>query len=126
MTWITPVTSWSNGNRFTCDDMNRIAGNINYLYPDARLKDDYTQNDYLTQSEWDSLTEALNTLVTVSGLKRTVSGYDGTADTFVNIEQLIQDLYDRIALNKAQAPASIYAGDELYVANPAENYVRGV
>lgn len=126
MTWITPVTDWSNGNRFTFADMNRIAGNINEMYPSANLKADYTQNDYLTVSEWDALTSALTTLVNVSGLKSTVVGYDGTAETFAQIEQLTQDLYDRLALNRAQAPATIYAGDDLYTASPVENYVRGV
>ena len=32
MAWQTPYTSWSNGNLFTYEDMNRITGNINYLY----------------------------------------------------------------------------------------------
>lgn len=125
MTWITPVTDWSNGNRFTYEDMNRIAGNINHLSA-AGIKDDYTQDDYLTAEAWLSLTTALSNLVAVTGLNRTVAGWEGTAETINSIEGLTQDLYDRIELINAQASATIYAGDNLYVAQPVENYVRGV
>lgn len=126
MTWVTPVITWSNGNRFTCDDMNRINGNVNFLDSTADLRTDYTTNDFLTVADWNALTSALNKLIAVTGLQATVQGWDGTAETFNGIEGLIQDLYDRIGLVQKQAPATIYSGDDLYVATPVENYVRGL
>jgi hypothetical protein len=130
MAWIEPVTNWSNGNRFTYADMNRITGNVNYLYPAANLPT-YTQNDFLTRSGWDALLSALDTLVTATGLDATVPGDAMTGDTMNEVESLILALKERIELRAAQAVATIYAGDGIYTADAgqypnAENYVRGV
>lgn len=130
MAWQTPKTNWSNGNRFTYIDMNRITGNINYLYPGANLPT-YTQNDFLTKNGWDALLSALDLLVTTSGLDATVPGDAMTGDTMNEVEGLILDLKERIELNAAQAVANIYAGDDIYTAAAgsypnAENYVRGI
>ena len=132
MAWITPKTDWSNGNRFTYNDANRIAGNINFLYPAANVKDDYTQDDYLSVTDFNAWTTNLTALVSVSGLTAVVSGYDGTAETFNSIESLLSDLYIRIQLNNEQKVANIYAGDDLYAASDGqytgvtENYSRGI
>ena len=131
MAWITPKTDWSNGNRFTYEDANRIAGNINFLYPAANLNDSYTKNDFLSTTDFDAWTANLSALVSVSGLTAVVSGYDGTAETFNSIESLLSDLYVRIQLNNEQKVANIYAGDDLFVSNNGsygntENYSRGV
>lgn len=132
MAWQDPVTTWSNGNRFTYNDMNRIAGNVNFLYPSANLKDDYTQNDFLTTTQWSALTSALQDLIVTTGLSAEIPGEAMTADTINDIESLTQDLYDRIGLNNAQVVANIYTGDDLYAAatgqytDVAENYTRGV
>ena len=132
MAWQTPYTTWSNGNRFTYDDMNRIAGNVNYLYPAASLKADYTNNDILTTTQWAALLSALQDLIVTTGLSAEIPGEAMTADTINDIESLTQTLYDRIGLNNAQAVANIYTGDDLYAAatgqytDVAENYTRGV
>lgn len=131
MAWTTPVTNWSNGNNFTHDDMNRICGNINYLYPAAALPS-YTQNDILTTNDWEDMAKALFTLIEVSGITGEVPVSNMTADTINAVEGLIQEIYDRINLNMAQEVATVYAGDDLYAAamgsytDIAENYVRGV
>lgn len=126
MAWQTPYTTWSNGNRFTYDDMNRIAGNVNYLYAAADLKDDYTNNDFLSASEWTALQAALQTLIATTGLSAEVPGDAMTADTINEVESLIQDLYDRITLNQAQAVAVVHVGQGYYTAETAQNYLRGV
>lgn len=126
MAWQTPVVTWSSVDRVTYDDLNRIAGNINYLYPLANLKDDYTQNDFFTSAEFAAWTSALEILVAVSGVTSSVPGWDSTPEFFNEIEGLIQALSDRIELNLRQAPATIYAGDDLYVSGAPENYVRGI
>lgn len=130
MAWQTPYTSWSNGNLFTYEDMNRITGNINYLYPGANLPE-VTQNSFLTVSLWHSVLNALQTLIYVSGLSADVPGDEMTADTMNDVEDLIQRLADRIELNLAQTVATVYTGDDVYVAESggytdvSENYVRG-
>lgn len=130
MAWVTPFTTWSN-EKMTYSDMNRIAGNVNFLYPGASLKDNYTQNDYLLVSEYAALTNALNALIATSGLNGTVPAWNNTPEVLNSLETLIQDLYDRIALNAAQNVAAAYSGDDLYTAAVgsypnAEQYTRGV
>lgn len=130
MAWTYTYTDWSNGNNFTHDDMNRITGNINYLYPSAGLPT-YTQNDILTTTDWTDVTDALSVLISVSGVGGSVPGDTMTADTMNEVEGLIQQIYDRINLNNAQAVANIYAGDDLYTASvgqysTCDNYSRGV
>lgn len=130
MAWVTPYTDWSDGQMFTYNDWNRIAGNINHMYPAANIPT-VTQNDFLTKQIWDTAIAALQTLIYVTGLAADVPGEDLTADTMNALESLIQGLYDRIALNLAQAVAVVYSGDDLYAAvsgsypDVAENYVRG-
>ena len=131
MSWQTPFTTWSNGDRFTYEDMNRITGNINVLYPAANLREDYTQNDILTVSAYESLTDALNTVAQGAGITDTAPGYDGTADTFNQLESMILAVYDRLALNLKQKVANIYTGDGLYSAASGsypncENHTRGI
>lgn len=131
MAWTYTYTDWSNGNNFTHEDMNRISGNINYLYPAAALPT-YTQNDILTTTDWAELVKALMALINASGVSGEAPGSILTADTINQVERLIQDIYDRINLNMAQEVATVYAGDDLYAAatgsytDISENYVRGV
>ena len=130
MAWITPYTDWSDGSMFTYEDWNRIAGNINYLYPAANVPT-ATHNDFLTKSMWDTALSGLQVLIYVSGLQSEVPSHDMTADNMNAMEDLIQALYDRIALNLAQGVAMVYAGDDIYSAGDgtytgiAENYARG-
>lgn len=118
-------TEWSNGNNFTYTDMNRINENINEMYPAAALPT-YTNNDILTTMDWQDMINALQVLLSVSGVGGSLPGSTLTADTINEIESLIQAIYDRINLNNAQEVANIYANDDLYSADIAENYVRGV
>lgn len=132
MAWTYTKTDWSDGNRFTPGDMNRINGNINALYPDADLPENETQNGFWTVAEFSAIEQALAALIATSGLNASVPGYAGTSDTINEIEDLTQRLHDRIALNLAQAPATIYAGDDLFASQSGqypdvtENYSRGV
>ncbi len=130
MAWVTPYTEWSDGSMFTYEDWNRIAGNINYLYPSANVPT-VTHNDFLTKAMWDAALSGLQILIYASGLQSEVPSYDMTADNMNTMEDLIQALYDRIALNLAQGVAMIYAGTDIYAASDgtymgiAENYARG-
>lgn len=131
MAWQEPHMDWANGNMFTYEDMNRIVGNINYLYPSAGLTE-YTQNDILNVTDWAAVLAALSDLIATSGVESSLPGDGMTADTINDIESLLQTLYDRIGLNAAQAVATIYTNDDLYAAESGayedvvENYSRGV
>ena len=131
MAWSDPYVNWSNGNNFTYDDMNRITGNINYLYPAASLPT-YTQNDILTTTDWSNVQTALATLLAASGVAGTIPGNSMTADTMNAVEGLLLEIYDFLNLKAAQSVATVYCGDNLYASNMgsytdiAENYVRGV
>lgn len=130
MAWVTPYTDWSEENRFTHEDWNRIAENINYLYSAANIPN-VTQNDFLGRTIWAAAIDALQTLIYATGLQAETPGDDMTAETMNALESLIQQLYDRIALNLLQKIAMPYAGDDLFVANDGaylevtENYTRG-
>lgn len=52
MTWVEPVTDRPNSQtRTTATDMNRIAGNINYLLK-TNIKANYTDTDIVTYTQW--------------------------------------------------------------------------
>lgn len=125
MAWTYTYTEWSNGNNFTYTDMNRINDNINALYPAAALPT-YTHNDILTTNDWSDMIKALQVLLSVSGVGGSLPGSLMTADTINEVESMIQAIYDRIQLNNAQSVANIYTGDNLFAAEVADNYVRGV
>lgn len=130
MAWVTPYTDWSDGNMFTYEDWNRIAGNINYLYSAANIPT-ATHNDFLTKAMWTAAINALQTLIYATGLNADVPGSTMNAEAINAIEDLIQQLYDRIGLNLRQTVATAFAGDDIYAANAgqytdiAENYTRG-
>lgn len=121
MSWIEPKTNWQSTDRVTADDMNRITGNLNSLYPDGKLKEDYTGNDFVRKAEWEQILSSLSTLNTVTQLLEEVPGDEMTAVTFNRVEALTQNLKDRLELLLRQSKASSYAG-EIYA---DENYARG-
>lgn len=75
MAWITPVTDRKSGaSKMTYVDMNRISGNIAYLYDYAVAhgytishanvqKTSWTQNDIVTYSDW--YTDIIGTLAAI-------------------------------------------------------------
>lgn len=128
MTWITPVTDWVEGDRCSFQDMNRIAGNVNYLHQNAQLKADYTANDFVTVAEWSAILIALAELRQATFLQEEthLPGADMIAGTFNEVEELTLAIYERIGKMLAQKPANIYAGDDICTSTIPENYVRGV
>lgn len=80
MPWITPVTNRTSGKaRMTYIDMNRISGNVSYLYNYALehgyeveggdvVKTSWTQNDIVTVSEWESIQSVLSAVRNAAGL----------------------------------------------------------
>lgn len=131
MSWQTPFTQWTQTSRVTYADMNRIAGNINYLLPSANLYDRYTANDFVTVTDWENICNALIRLITLSNVNEYFSlTWSLTSNTFNTIERITGVIYDALTIYDMQHVADNYAGDDLYSSSwgsygNTENYVRG-
>ena len=69
--WQTPYTNWSTGSFVTHEDMNRIGGNLNYLLngaTEATIKEDWTQDDFVTRQAWQSICVAIKALAIWVGI----------------------------------------------------------
>jgi hypothetical protein len=122
MPWIEPKTDWSGSDRVTSTDMNRICGNLNVIYPDGKLKEDYTDNDFVTLSQWHQILSALQTMLAVTGLAESVPGDEMTSETFSQVESLALQIRNRILYLLDQTKAASYSGDQVYA---ADTYVAG-
>lgn len=130
-TWQEPFTSWTPNSRVTYEDMNRIAGNINYLLPSANLYDQYTASDFVTVTDWENICNALIRLITLSNVNEYFSlTWSLTSGVFNRIERITGAIYDALTIYDLQHVADNYAGDDLYASSwgsygNTENYVRG-
>jgi hypothetical protein len=118
MTWITPKTDWSAADLVTAEDMNRICGNLNIVYPAGKLKTDYTADDFVTVSEWQGILSALSTMLSVIGLAGPIPGDEMTSDTFNQVEELTQKIRTSLETYFLQTKASSYAGDTVFTGEP--------
>jgi hypothetical protein len=122
MTWINPKTDWSGADRVTSSDMNRICGNLNVVYPDGKLKDDYTDNDFVTISQLHQILAALQTMLAVTGLPQPALGNEMTSETFSQVEDLTLQIRNQILYLLDQTKAASYSGDLVYA---ADTYAAG-
>lgn len=126
MSWITPKTDWTELDRVTYADMNRIAGNLNEL-GSTSLKADYTQDDVVSKAQWGAIVDAVKDLVENEGYttEDEPNKTDATALNFNIVEGLTREVKDWIDLKTRQHAADIYAGDDLYAGTMAGDYARG-
>lgn len=122
MTWIEPKTDWSGSDRVTSTDMNRICGNLNVIYPDGKLKEDYTDNDFVTVTQWHQILSSLKTMLAVTGLSEPIPGDEMTSETFSQVESLTLEIRNQILYLLDQTKASSYSGDLVYA---ADTYAAG-
>lgn len=116
MVWIEPNTSWLETDRCKYTDINRIAGNINYLLGADTLKADYTQNDVITLAEWNLILMALDLLAEAAGYSpEDKPDTTATARNFNAVEGYTLGLKNWIDLINAQEVASIFSGDTIYL-----------
>lgn len=107
MAWVTPVTNRTDGTAtMTYQDMDRITGNINFVYDlitergfviigGKVSKDSWTRNDIIEKTFWESM------LTVLSNICSAVSYVPGTSPTDVmgyeninNIETITLALYN--------------------------------
>ena len=123
MSWIEPKTDWQETDRCTYADINRIAGNINYLVDSDLLKDDYDQDDVITLTEWNLLLTALSALA--EAVKFTPEEEPDTSTIALNfnrLETIILGVKEWIDLINAQSVAAVFSGESIYLGDG--QYVR--
>ena len=123
--WQEPYTTWLETDRCTYADINRIAGNLNYLLDDDALKADYTQDDVITMEEWTDIVDAVIGLVESEGLYNVeeLPNTDATALNFNIVEGLTHEIKAWIDLKAKQLDAAAYTGEAIYV-NDYDLFVR--
>lgn len=105
--WITPVTNRTSGNaRMTYKDMNRITGNIDYVYQALKSlgyppagntvsKLEWTQNDIIDVDFWESMLSVMAAIYAALG---ETGPYELTNDmgweNINHVESWLFELYD--------------------------------
>ena len=126
MAWITPVTDRTSGSAMmTYEDMNRITGNIGYLYDlcqsegitiaGSRIsKTSWTQNDIITRANWSNLLTCLGNARSAVGYVATDPTYLMTWDNINEVEKQTQAIYTIINTYDDLARINHWAGDDYY------------
>jgi hypothetical protein len=109
MAWQTPVTDRPNAQtRTTAEDMNRISGNVNYLWATS-LREDFTSNDIVTLAEWNAIIRRTNEIAALLGIS---GATDSTNYANLNyIESIAASYKDLGPLWPAE---ELYPAEDLY------------
>lgn len=130
--WVTPVTNRTNGSaRMTYEDMNRITGNLAYLYDLCRSegiaitgsrysKTSWSRNDIITVSEWTELLGCLANAKTAVGYTQTAPTRSLTYTNINTIERQTQAVYNIINSYDMLPNMNHWVGD-LYYAGDSLN-----
>ena len=103
--------------------MNRIAGNINPIFPAANLFDKYTENQYVTLSQWEKIISSLKVLSSTINLSVELPTEEAISGNFNIVGEITIKCKKRIDLIAQQNVAKIYAGNDIFLGQP---YARGV
>lgn len=124
MAWVEP--NLDNDLYFTAEDMNRICGDINYLDSTAGLREDWTDNDIITLSEWQAVIAAVSSLIDYTGLSLIKPDEDATKDNMNLLESDLLAIYDRFGIIYDNLKALRFTGDGAYAEETNYDYVRGL
>ena len=127
MAWVTPVTDRADGSAMmTATDMDRITGNIAYLFDYATqeghapsgstvTKTSWTINDIIERSFWGAM---LTTLSNICEAVEYVPETDPTNameyENINNVETISRNLYYIIQNIQYQANNNHWVGDDIY------------
>lgn len=127
MAWVTPVTDRTDGSAMmTATDMDRITGNIAYLFDYATqeghapsgstvTKTSWTINDIIERSFWEAM---LTTLANICAAVEYVPETDPTNamefENINNVETISRNLYYIIQNIRYQANNNHWVGDDIY------------
>lgn len=127
MAWVTPVTDRTDGSAMmTATDMDRITGNIAYLFDYATQeghapegstvsKTSWTKNDIIELSFWTEMLEVLaNIMAAVFYVPAVEPDYAMDWENMNNIETISYNLYNIIGSSGSQGNNNHYAGDPIF------------
>lgn len=125
-TWVAPVMNRTGGNaRMTTVDMNRITGNLVWLYDECQRqgitvegdpysKTSWVNNDIITQDDWYSLLVCLNRLRIATGYVPTkIPNYYMLWDNINRVEEHELTLYIILQTWDIRDRLNHYIGDKL-------------
>ena len=131
MAWVTPVTDRTDGSAMmTAVDMNRITGNIDYLFDYATAeglspsgstvpKTSWTKNYIIERSTWEATLETLSNLCEcVEYIPETDPTNAMEFENINNVEQISLNLYNIIANIGRMSAINHWAGDDLFAGDP--------
>ena len=109
MAWTTPVTDRPNAQtRTTAADMNRICGNINYLWA-TLLKTDFLSTDIVTDTTWNGVVTATNEIADLLNISEATAVTDYA--NLNRIESIAKAYWDLLPLWPAD---DLYPSETLY------------
>ena len=120
--WLDPKTDWTDEDRVTFEDMNRICGNINHIFPSAKLFDKYTPNHYVELQHWQKILSSIKILTSTLGLSVELPTEEVISGNFNIVEEITEHCKRRIDLIAIQKVATIYTGNDIVL---GQSYVRG-
>lgn len=126
--WVTPVTDRTDGSAMmTATDMNRITGNIDYLFDYATAeglspsgstvpKTSWTKNDIIERSTWEATLETLSNLCECVEYNPEANPTNEMEyENINNVETISRNLYYIIQNIRYQANNNHWVGDNIYV-----------
>lgn len=126
MAWITPVTDRTSGSaRMTYEDMNRITGNLEWLYDEcvnssipiagsAISQTNWTRDDIITTTFWAELLACLENVCTaLSYTPKDKATYDMTWSNINVIEDIERLCHDVVVVYDEMPRLNHYVGDKL-------------
>ena len=125
-TWTEPVTSRSSGSeRMTYQDMNRITGNLAWLYVQCGeygiavsgpiiSKTNWIQNDIITVAGWEEILTCLGNICDAIQYTKPTEPDNAMIYTNINnVEQIELDCFGILASYEAIPNMNHYVGDRL-------------
>lgn len=126
-TWTEPVTNRTSGSaRMTYKDMNRITGNLVWLYDylteqgvtvegSAYSKTNWTQNDIVTVAQWTELLTCLSNVCTAVGYQPEKAPTNTMSYANINnVETIELIVHDMAVILDDLARINHWIGDPLY------------
>ena len=121
MAWQEPKLNWSSGDRLTCEEMNRINGNLNYLAGNTALSTSFTQNSFLTVNAWKGMTKQVAQLAAAANLEAVLIDTQLTAENVQAVEEIISAAKVYFDLVEENSKYPLYT-NQVYV---GAHYARG-
>jgi len=122
MSWTTPKTDWTEADRCTAADINRINSNVEYLLTHGEPEHTYTTSDIVTIGAWREIINKAISLAAMVGRVTDAPDERATHDNFNRLETLISDLKQPVDLRYKQSVANRYSGQ---IRIGSRNYTGG-